>query len=104
MSKANMVLDFINEHCSVIGTPRKEELKKLVKDTIGDLEDRIEELEEDVESSEEEVAELTTGVVFRLEGEHANLRNVMVIESLQENFEDIPIVELENFIEQYKKK
>jgi len=34
MSKSQKVMDFIEEHCSVIGTPRKEELKNLVNDCI----------------------------------------------------------------------
>jgi len=101
--KTKNVIDFIEEHCSVIGTPRKEELKKMVKDHIGDLEDKIRDLKSDLEDEQHANSTANNNVGFKLEGVHANLRNEMVIDLLQENFANIPIDELENFIKQYKK-
>jgi len=56
-----------------------------------------------LEEAQEEVDELSSNVAFKWEGIHATLRNQMVIDLLNENFVNIPIDELEKFIEQYKK-
>lgn len=103
MNKLDKVINFITEHCSVIGTPRKNQLIELVKDLHADNAEVAADLSEQLEAAEEENAELTQNVVIRLEGHHANLRTQMVLQSLSDNLDEVNIAELEKFIDQYSK-
>ena len=80
----------------------EDEIKSL-KDEISTLNEEVADLKYAEIEMRNEIAELSGESHFELEGIHDNIVTEMVIESLFENLDHIPVTELESFINQHKK-
>ena len=73
-----------------------------LKSEINSTEEKNDDLRDEVRSLEREVEELVQDSRFTLEGIHDNISTELVMESLFENLDHIPITQLESFINKYK--
>lgn len=79
----------------------EDEIRDLKSD-INNLDEKNDDLRDDVRSLERQVEELEKDSRFTLDGMHDNIATELVIKSLFENLDHIPISELESFINKYK--
>lgn len=80
----------------------KEDIEDLRRDK-DNLEERVRDLKDELTEAQNEIDGYESEPGFLLEGVHDNIITAGVIESLFENLDDIPVLELEKFINQYKK-
>lgn len=94
-------IDSLKEATELLLDHSETEIRNLKSENTR-LSEKLEEAEETIEFLEEDIEKTEQDSRFILEGIHDNIVTELVIKSLFENLDHIPISELESFINKYK--
>ena len=94
-------IDSLKEATELLLDHSETEIRNLKSENTR-LSEKLQEAEETIECLEEDIEKSEQDSRFILEGIHDNIATELVIKSLFENLDHIPISEIESFINKYK--
>ena len=94
-------IDSLKEATELLLDQSETEIRNLKSENTR-LQEKLDEADETIESLQEDIEKTEQDSRFVLEGIHDNISTELVMQSLFENLDHIPIPELESFINKYK--